>query len=81
MRTEPTTVGVYTLPGEWCDVEATIVKNNDTYYPLTECCGATATGSEGATCCRSCYIEVDTIFGISWTEQEWVAGSERYIKS
>lgn len=32
-------------------------------YALTPCCQASATGSMGATCCRSCYVEVDPAYG------------------
>jgi len=76
MKNEPIAIGVYSLPGEWQDVEVVVVKNGDLYYPLTPCCGASATGSEGATCCRSCYEEVDSILGICWTEEEWRKGHD-----
>ncbi len=33
------------------------------YSPLTECCGASATGTEWGTACRVCYEEVDASFG------------------
>jgi hypothetical protein len=68
---ELTVVGNFTVDGEWCDIDLVVVKNGDRYYPITPCCGATATGSEGATCCRSCYDEVDTVFGSVWDEDGW----------
>lgn len=68
---EPRTIGVFVIEGEYCDLELTVVNNGNVYYPLTDCCGASATGSMGATCCRACYEEVDTILGACWTETEW----------
>lgn len=71
MTGAPEVVGTYTLGGEWCDIKATIVRNGDLYYPLTPCCQATGTGTDDGTCCRVCYDNVDSIFGIVWTELEW----------
>lgn len=70
-RSEPVTVGRFEIEGEWCDLHLTVVKHDNLYYPVTDCCGASATGSMGATCCRSCYNEVDSILGACWTETEW----------
>lgn len=64
-------IGTRTIAGEWCDWDVAIVKSGEIYYPLTVCCDAVATGSDGMTCCRVCYQEVDSIFGICWTEEEF----------
>ena len=40
------------------------------FYPLTECCGASAKGSMGAVVCRACYAEIDPLMGISWTDKQ-----------
>lgn len=68
---EPISVGRYEIDGEYETLNITVVKCGDLFYPTTECCGASATGSMGATCCRACYTEVDSILGACWTETEW----------
>ena len=81
IKPEPVLMGTYILPGEYCDWDAQIVNNGSLYYPLTECCSATATGSMGETCCRNCYEEVDSIFGICWTESEWQTRAPQMVQS
>jgi len=36
-------------------------------YPLTECCEASAKGSEGGIVCRRCYRAIDDLLGMGWT--------------
>jgi hypothetical protein len=53
-----------------------IVRDEETnsIYLLTPCCNATAKGSSaggvGMTVCRSCYIEIDTVYGCSWPAEQ-----------
>ena len=69
---EPTILPTkYVLTGEYGEYLITIAKSDGLYYPLTECCEASATGSMGETCCRECYVVVDTMFGSCWNESEW----------
>lgn len=42
-------------------------------YFLTECCGASATGTEHGTACRGCYRPIDSRLGMAWTANEFVA--------
>jgi hypothetical protein len=63
-----TPIGIYTLNGI---PGVQFVKSFNTIYPLTKCCQATAKGSDGCVVCRKCYREVDPIFGMAWTEDEF----------
>ena len=40
-----------------------IVASHGMIYPLTPCCKASATGTEYGTACRSCYQEIDPMYG------------------
>lgn len=48
--------------------EITIVVDDDGMaYPITECCAASGKGTVNAAsgvCCRNCYAEVDSIYGM-----------------
>jgi hypothetical protein len=56
----------------WGEDEVSIYSHEGTKYPVTDCCQATAKGTEWGTCCRSCYAEVDSFYGAFWTDEEWV---------
>lgn len=42
-------------------------------YALTDCCQASATGTDDGTACRSCYELIDSSFGSCWTLVEFDA--------
>ncbi|GEM_PF-1095490 len=56
------------------DESAHIVASCGLAYYLTPCCDATAKGSMGSIVCRSCYEDVDHLFGMGWIltdDQDW----------
>lgn len=72
LRTDDTLSYLGTAPFADCEaIDFYHDLETDIIFPTTECCGATATGSEGATCCRACYEEIDPVFGICWSPAEW----------
>jgi len=50
------------------------------YWALTACCGASAKGAEDATVCRSCYQEIDSLWGSYFTAQEFEAMQTKTFK-
>lgn len=40
---------------------------------LTDCCGASAKGTEAGICCRRCYHLIDPALGMAWTKVEYLA--------
>lgn len=40
-------------------------------YHLTDCCGASVTGTERGVSCRSCYKTVDSALGMAWTVADY----------
>jgi hypothetical protein len=70
----PLSLGKYDL-WELCDVE--FVESDGLVYGLTECCQASATGTDDGTACRSCYELVDSSLGACWTVAEFDAYLER----
>lgn len=65
----PTVVGVFPL---YEAPEVTFMRSGDLIYPVTDCCQATAKGTEWGICCRGCYEEVDSAYGSCWTVgAEW----------
>lgn len=64
----PTTVGRYNLNGFFGTYTITVMRDGDIFYPLTPCCNATGKGMdyEHGVGCRSCYNEVDSVFGTCW---------------
>ena len=67
-RTEPEFLGTFTIGGE---EGVAVYSSYGVFYPVTDCCKATAKGTEWGICCRSCYAEVDSFFGSCWNEEEW----------
>lgn len=67
-KTEPTYIGTFTI---WGEEDIVVYSSYDYYYPVTTCCEATAKGTEWGICCRACYEEVDSMFGMGWTQEEW----------
>lgn len=65
---EPRIIGTFAL-GDYDGI--THVESHGLVYPLTPCCQASATGTDYGTACRSCYEEIDSIFGICWTTTEF----------
>lgn len=65
---KPQLVGKFLL---WGEDEVTVYSCEDMKYPVTDCCQATAKGTEWGICCRSCYGEVDSFFGSFWTDEMW----------
>ena len=41
-------------------------------YFLTDCCKASAKGTERGTCCRSCYRLIDERLGMAWLAADFV---------
>lgn len=65
---------VLTLVGKYNDMVIARYQMSNSraiYYPLTECCAASAKGCDGYIGCRSCYDEIDDIFASCWTEDQW----------
>lgn len=54
-----------------------VVLNDGIAFILTDCCGATATGStmceNTGVACRACYAEIHEAFGMAW-----LAGTAEY---
>jgi hypothetical protein len=71
-----------TIPDDFCfdnvkivgtDSEGDLVAESDgNLYPLTHCCLASGKGAEVSTgvVCRSCYEEVDSIYGTVYEEAD-----------
>ena len=55
-------MNTYTTP---CGVTlaATTIEGITYTFPITECCGAAATGSDGGTVCRACFEPVPDVYG------------------
>jgi|LakMenEpi03Aug12_release.lakeMendotaPanAssembly.Ray.scaffolds.fasta_scaffold01021_69 hypothetical protein len=70
----PLSLGKYDL-WELCDVE--FVESDGLVYGLTECCQASATGTDDGTACRSCYEPVADSLGSCWTVAEFDVYLER----
>jgi hypothetical protein len=76
MSNEVTIVGQYAISGFWGNYEIKVARvdygNGPLYYPLTPCCDASGKGMdyEYGVGCRSCYQEVDPVFGGCWTSDE-----------
>ena len=47
-------------------LDATFAASDGVVYFLTECCGASATGTTRGTACRGCYRPLDDRFGMAW---------------
>lgn len=61
-------LGRHRIYGLWgfemdCELVRYSYLDDNEAVPLTECCDATGKGSEVGIVCRSCYREVDPIFG------------------
>jgi hypothetical protein len=69
-----TILGTYELDGI-PDVE--FVESYGQVYALTDCCQASATGTDDGTACRSCYDLIDSAYGSSWTPAEFEVYLER----
>lgn len=69
----PEVLGLFDVWGFRCKV----ARSGDIRYPLTPCCEASGKGlmdddtGEGYVGCRSCYHEVDPLFGTCWVGDEW----------
>lgn len=72
---------LFTLP----DVTIAVAEVGQVHlaYPLTACCGASGKGGEAGVICRSCYRDVDPMFGDcaplysvpgAWPTEKIVAG-------
>lgn len=48
----------------------TVTSFDDFLYAVTDCCGASATGSFDGVVCRGCYTEVDEMFGGTFSKEE-----------
>ena len=72
----------YVLNGFHGDYVVKVAKHGDLHHPLTPCCGASGKGSmtddgEGCVVCRSCYHEVDDIFGTCWVGDEFATSGPK----
>lgn len=65
---EPKYLGTFTI---WGEENIAVYTSYDYIYPVTTCCEATAKGTEWGICCRACYEEVDSMFGMGWTPEDW----------
>lgn len=65
---EPIYLGLFEV---WGEEDIAVYFSHGVIYPVTDCCKASAKGTDGGTCCRSCYNEVDSLFGMGWTQEEF----------
>jgi hypothetical protein len=65
---EPTYLGTFEV---WGEEDIAVYSSYGVIYPVTDCCQATAKGTSWGICCRSCYNEVDSLFGMGWDQAEW----------
>ena len=65
---EPIYLGLFEV---WGEEDIAVYFSYGVIYPVTDCCKATAKGTDGGICCRSCYNEVDSLFGMGWTQEEF----------
>ena len=68
IENKPVNEGKYLV---WGEDEVTIYSCEGVKYPVTDCCQATAKGTEWGICCRACYEEVDSFYGAFWTDEMW----------
>jgi hypothetical protein len=47
-------------------IKLAVDKDVHMVYPLTACCGGSATGTEGGVGCRGCYQLIDEWMGDAW---------------
>jgi len=79
-KNAPEFIGKYLV---WGEDEIAVYASEGVKYPVTDCCQATAKGTDWGTCCRVCYEEVDSMFGMYWDDQMWAddIASGRVVKA
>jgi hypothetical protein len=80
MNTETITTSTWIDPYDASYITMAQDSQSGSMYPVTDCCGASATGSMGGTACRSCYAEIPAHYGM-WFENALMAIQQGYVPS